>query len=363
MTDRERFAAIMSYEPFDRLPVWYFGYWEETLERWLAEGLTAADQIPAVTGMDQDWEAGMWSVHDLVNIGAISTETDRLVEQTGDYRIIRTRLGALIKEGKHGSSIPTHLEHALRPTRQDWKRFAAMLDPADPSRYAPDWQARAARLHARTRVACFHAGSLYAYPREWMGVEDFSYLMYDDPVLLEEILDHLANFWITLTQPILQKVQFDFAYFFEDCCFNTGPLVSPDLYRKHFAKYYRRMTEFYHSMGVKFILIDSDGKVDALIPCWLDSGFDILFPIEVGTWGANPGELRKRFGKQLRMMGGVDKHVIPQGEVAIRRHLEPLKSLVAEGGYIPLPDHRIPPNCSLEQFRTYVRVFQEILAG
>ena len=60
------------------------------------------------------------------------------------------------------------------------------------------------------------------------------------------------------------------------------------------------------------------------------------------------------------MMGGVDKHIIPQGEAAIRAHLQRLRPLVEEGGYIPMPDHRIPPSCSLEQFRTYVRVFREV---
>jgi len=62
----------------------------------------------------------------------------------------------------------------------------------------------------------------------------------------------------------------------------------------------------------------------------------------------------------MRMIGGLDKHVIPHGEEAIRAELEPLKDLVAEGGYIPMPDHRIPPDCSLEQFRTYLRVFREV---
>lgn len=363
MTDRERFASVMSYKSFDRIPVWYFGCWEETLDRWRAEGLPSTCEIPAVTGMDPDWEDGMWSIHKLVNIGAITEQRDRTVEETDEHRIVRTSLGALLKIGKHGSSIPTHLEHALKPTREDWRRFSKMFDPTDPSRFTADWQVRVPALNARTRVACFCAGSLYAGPREWMGVEQLSYLMYDDPMLLEEILNHMSNFWMTLMRPVLKQARFDFAYYFEDCCFNTGPLLSPSIYRKHFDKYYRRMIDFYRSMGVPFILIDSDGKVDALIPCWLDSGFDIVFPIEVGTWKASPIALRKQYGRQLRMMGGVDKHIIPQGEAAIREHLEPLRPLVQEGGYIPLPDHRIPPHCSLEQFKTYVRVFRDVLAN
>jgi uroporphyrinogen decarboxylase len=58
----------------------------------------------------------------------------------------------------------------------------------------------------------------------------------------------------------------------------------------------------------------------------------------------------------------VDKHIIPKGEQVIRAALQRLRPLVEEGGYIPIPDHRIPPDCSLEQFRTYVKIFQEVFA-
>jgi hypothetical protein len=61
------------------------------------------------------------------------------------------------------------------------------------------------------------------------------------------------------------------------------------------------------------------------------------------------------------VIGGIDKHVIPKGEEAIRAELEPLRAVVREGGFIPMPDHRIPPDCSLEQFRTYLRVFRQVL--
>ena len=119
----------------------------------------------------------------------------------------------------------------------------------------------------------------------------------------------------------------------------------------------------YREMGAPLMLMDSDGKVDALVPCWLESGFKHCLPIEVGTWKASyPVAFRKQYGKRMRMFGGVNKLAIPRGESAIREELEPLKGLVAEGGFIPIPDHRIPPDCSVEQFRTYLRVFREVFA-
>ena len=37
MNNRERFRAIMHYENYDRMPVVQFGYWYESLDKWLAE--------------------------------------------------------------------------------------------------------------------------------------------------------------------------------------------------------------------------------------------------------------------------------------------------------------------------------------
>ena len=362
MKPRERFRAIMDYQPFDRLPVWYFGLWRETEERWRREGWRQDQSIAAATGMDEDWEVGMWEAHGLVKVAPISPEPAKVLEETDDYRVVRTALGAVLKEGKRASSIPQHLEEALSPTRQSWARFKRFLDPADPARRAAGWEARAEELNRRERVTCFLAGSLYGWPRGWLGTEGISFLPYDDPALFEEIIEHLAEHFMALYRPILARAEFDFAYFFEDCCFNTGPLFSPEIYRQFYHKHYRKMIDCYHAAGVKFVLIDSDGRVDDLVPLWLESGFDIIFPIEVGTWKADPREFRRRHGRPMRMFGGVNKLVIPRGEAAVRAELEPLRPLVEEGGCIPIPDHRIPPDCSLEQFRTYVRVFKEAFA-
>ena len=38
MNNRERALAVLKYRPYDRMPVVHFGYWDETLEKWAAEG-------------------------------------------------------------------------------------------------------------------------------------------------------------------------------------------------------------------------------------------------------------------------------------------------------------------------------------
>lgn len=360
MNLRTTFDRIMSYEPFERLPVWYFGTWSATLERWKTEGLSSEDAIPQETGMDPDWEKGKRNAHGLMNFRPITGMETTTIKEDEHQITARTYLGDIIRWNKGEESMPETVQYALKPTRQSWDSFKKYLDPTYALRYKPGWEKQAEAFEGRTHATCFVAGSLYGWPRDWMGVEEWSVLFYDNPALAEEIIDTLTNYFIEIYRPLLKKTRFEFGYFNEDCCFNTGPLLPPNIYRDMFDTYYRRLVSFYKDNGVKCLLVDSDGKLDDLIPCWLDSGIDAVFPVEVGTWKAHAPALRKHFGKSLRMIGGVDKHVIPKGEGAIRKELEPLVSLAEEGGYIPLPDHRIPPDCSLEQFRTYVRVFKSV---
>jgi uroporphyrinogen decarboxylase len=367
MTLRERFRAVMSYQPFDRVPVWHFGTWPQTKQRWQREGLEGiADPHspgPDLPGMDRDWETGLWDIHGLVNLSWVPDLPEEVLEEAADYRVLRTPWGAVHKVARDGGSISQHLEEALKPTRESWRQFRRFVDARDPGRRIAGWERKADALNRREHVAAFLGGSLFAWPREWMGVQEWSYLSYDDPALYEEIIAHVVDYFMEMLGPVLDRVQFDLAYFFEDCCFNGGPLISPDIYRRFYHKHYVRLIEFYRAKGVPFVMLDSDGKVDDLIACWLDSGVDILFPIEVGTWKADAPALRRRFGKRLRMMGGVDKLVIPHGEAAVRRELERVKPLADEGGYVPMPDHRIPPDCSLEAMRTYIRVFHNVFGG
>jgi hypothetical protein len=367
MTHSERFRAIFSNQPVDRLPSYFFGTWLETKARWKAEGLSNADLLevdagPEVPGMDPDWESGMWECHGLAYVGPFGTVEYKVLQEDRDTIVFRDSMGAVIRNSKTGSTIPHVLEHGLKPTRESWKQFQSYLNSYDPQRHPEGWEQKAEALAGSGRMLAFMGGSLYGWLRNWMGVEQISLLMYDDPMLFEDMVSFFTDHFITVMAPVLKKVRFDLVYFFEDCCGATGPLFSPAMYRDIFDKYYKKLIRFYKDNGVAFSLVDSDGKVDKLIPSWLGSGFDIIFPVEVGTWGATPENLRKQFGSGLKMLGGVNKHVIPKGEAAVREHLLSLKPAVEQGGYLPMPDHRIPPECSYTDFQTYLRVYREVFA-
>jgi uroporphyrinogen decarboxylase len=117
--------------------------------------------------------------------------------------------------------------------------------------------------------------------------------------------------------------------------------------------------EFLRGRNVQFIGLDSDGQVDPLIPVWLDAGINVLFPFEVQA-GMDVVEVRRKYGKDLRIWGGVNKRALAQGAQAIDAELDRVKPLIKEGGYIPHTDHSCPPDISFGDYCYYMKRLTKI---
>ena len=367
MTERERFRAIYSGGKVDRIPIYFFGTWRGTKIRWKKEGLNITDADcenawgPQLPGMDKDWEQYMWNCAGLVNIYPYAPGEDTIEYEDNEKYIIRYANGSVVQYSKDSECIPHTLKYALEPTRASWEKFKTYLNAYDEWRHPVNQKELAKKFAQRDNVAAFMGGSLYGWIREWMGVEELSYFMYDEENLFAEILEYLTNYFIEVHKPFIKEAQFDFVYLFEDCCGSTGPLISPHLYKKYFHKCYRKLIDFYKKeAGVPFVLLDSDGYSDDLIPLWLNSGVDIIFPLEVGTWKQTPSKVRAKFGKKLCILGGIDKFELLKSKQMLKQYLLTLKPEVENGYYIPIPDHRIPPEVSLEKMLDYIEVFNEV---
>ena len=86
----------------------------------------------------------------------------------------------------------------------------------------------------------------------------------------------------------------------------------------------------------------------------LCGGVNIVYPVEIGTWQTDPMELRRQYGPELRIIGGIDKREIAKGQAAIDAEIERRTPLMREGGYVPAPDHDIIPGTSLHDYQYYL---------
>jgi len=193
-----------------------------------------------------------------------------------------------------------------------------------------------------------------------MGLEQLSLMVYDDPPFFEEMITTVADCIVTVLEKILTSgVQFEACAMWEDMAYNAGPLLSPRHFQKYLVPHYRRIADLCHSHKVDVIWLDCDGKIDALLPLWLEAGINCMFPIEVGTWGAYPIKFRQEYGKDLLMMGGFDKRILAQSKTEIERKIHRLTPLVEEGGFIPFCDHRVPPDVPYKNYLYYLERVRE----
>ena len=357
MNERERYLATMRYQPRDRCPIWDFGFWDETLVRWHAQGLPddVNDNWKAARffGMD-DFDIG-WRL----NLGLMPAFESKVVKETDQYRWVRRGDGVVEKWHKHSTTIPEPVEFLLTG-RQTWPEFKKRLDAADPKRVPPGFAEDVARHRDATRTypLSIWAGSLYGRLRDWMGVQQLSLLLYDDRALVEEMVETRADCIVEPLSKALeiarrQGVTVDYASMWEDICFNRGPLIGPRMFREICGRHYRRITDLLAKYGCRIVQLDCDGKIDDLIPIWLDGGVNCMFPVEIGDW-ADPVALRRRWGQGMLMRGGFDKHILARGPEAIRVEVRRLTPLVEEGAFIPHCDHRVPADVSMANYIFYV---------
>ena len=371
MTDRERFHATMHYRARDRSPLCDFGFWRDTLTIWRQQGLP--DHIDKTNsdeyfGMDYGLDAVMTASG--VEVGLTPAFEELVLEDRGDHELVQQWDGVRVLRRKFLGSIPMPMVYRL-VDRDSWRQhYKPRLDPTHPDRYPPDWDERLRvwKDPNRAEVICLPCGrlcaSLYGWLRNWMGVEELSLVVYDDPAWFEEMVSTVADCVIGVMEKVLQAGgRFDACALWEDMCYNGSPLLSPSHFKRFLSPHYRRISDLVRKYGVDVLWVDCDGKIDALLPLWLEAGINCMFPVEVGTWGGDPVRFRREYGRDLLLIGGFDKHILAQGRREIEQEVIRLAPLVEEGGYIGCCDHRVPPDVPLSNYLYYLETVRRVWCG
>lgn len=371
MDHLERFLSVMEYEPVDRVPNWELGVWPQTRQSWESQGLDTAR-------LHWNWFAGELALgmdpREFIHfrgemIPSFEHRVLREDERTVTFRDTQGRTRVALKEGTINGGRMSMDRYIGFPVQSadDWEGIKRRFDPASPQRYEPNWpQLRAAGWQQRRHPLVFGPNcttlGFYWFARELMGTEGLSYAWYDQPSLMHDVIEFWADFLITAAQPILEHTTVEYICLSEDMAMKTGPLLSPRTYETFIYPRLRRVVDFFKSHGVRYVAVDTDGNPEALIPWLMEAGVDVVWPLERAA-GQDPVRLRRKFGRSLRLWGGVDKRVLAQGPEAIDRHLRALLPLIAEGGFIPTVDHTVPPDVTWRNFQHYLESKARLLHG
>ena len=355
MNERERFHETFTFGNPDRPPYREMEAWPETIDRWHAEGYPKHADYRVYFGFDRYEPVGIETdIHPVFS--------EEVVEENDAYIIKKDWRGVRVKLARHSRSIPYFYGFPVKD-RETFRAFRKKLDPATASRYPLGWDLRAKALEKRdfavyTGVA--RTMGLFGPIREWVGPEALLIGFYDDPDWIHEMMDYYADFIIELTRPMLERVIPDCIHFFEDMAYRGGSLISPELFRRFMMEPYQRVLEHFRAHGVPFFVVDSDGRVDELIPIFIELGFNGVYPMEVQS-GMDILEVRKNYGRDFVIWGGLDKRVLEKSKEDIDCEVyAKLPPMVASGGYIPGLDHEPPPGIPFENFCYYRSLIRKI---
>jgi uroporphyrinogen decarboxylase len=281
-----------------------------------------------------------------------------ILEVKADRRISRDEEGNIVETFLSVTSMPRYIRFGLE-TRADWERYQKeRLDPSLEGRIG-DVREAAQSAQAQGLPILFDAGSLYGWLRNWMGLEGLSIALLIERDWVEMMMDHLVELTLALIERALPGIPVDAAKWWEDMCYNKGPLLSPRLFSELMVPRYKTITAALRKYSIDVNILDCDGRIDELVPGWLEAGIDCLFPLEAAH--TDPWRLRQEYGKRVLLFGGVNKLALIRGKLSIDRELARLQPLVEIGGYIPCLDHRVPPDVSLEHYLYYLEKKKEIL--
>jgi len=356
MSDRERFNRQMHYQPVDRCFNMEFGYWDENFRLW---------SIFVDNGIKNNWQAdvffnfdriGGWGGANWMN----PSFEQKVVRETATTRILQNADGLLAEVPKDGHDTIPHYIQASVVTPDDWKKVKAerfRLD--DPVRKVDVAAAKKAHPRGRDYALGIHCGSMIGWIRNMLTFEGLAYAVYDYPKMVEDMVETVCQLVENTLDQILGEIDFDYASAWEDICFKNGPIVSLDFFTRVVVPRYKRIGDRLHAAGIDLWYTDCDGDVRPLLRGFLESGINCLFPYEVNSC-AHPVELLNEYGRDLRIMGGVDKMQLGKGPKAIKAYLESLVPAVERGGYIPFCDHRCPPNVKVEDYLYYLDLKEEM---
>ncbi len=364
----DRFYRVFTYQTVDRVPDIEFGYWPQTIRRWLKEGMNLeltreeteemfCDKVDAHFGFEHEG-VGIWLCQEIN-----PPFEEQVLEKREHSVILRDGIGCTAERFLHDqddSSIPHFIKFPIE-TPDDWKRYKERYRVDDPLRVASAENLDEVRkgIAAGKMVSAGMTG-FYGQLRNWMGFENLSCAFYEYPEMIHDMVERWAELIARQIDALPADIVVDEARWWEDMASKNGPFVGPKMFREFLQPGYHRVMTALKKRGCVIGIVDCDGNPHDIVRNWLDEGVNIMFPVEVAA-GCDPYAWRKEFGKELRIRGAIGKAPLVQGGKAIDRELERIKPLLDQGGVIPHLDHLVPPDISYKNYCYYLEKKRKLI--
>lgn len=228
-------------------------------------------------------------------------------------------------------------------------------DPKDPSFYDP--AKRFIEKYGDSGLA------LYAGMRPMimfntifsMGMMDFSIALYENRKLIDTIMDKYVE-WNSIVIENLQQIGgVDFIMAYNDMAFNSGPLVSPQIFREVFLP---KMKEVASVIKLPWAF-HSDGDLTTVFDDLLELGMNAINPIDPNIMDIN--KVKKEYKDKVVLWGNIDLNTLGLGteEDVVNEVKDRLENIAYDGKMIMASANSIPSWLKTNNVRVMMETLQK----
>ena len=177
---------------------------------------------------------------------------------------------------------------------------------------------------------CVNVGGIFENTSWLMGLQAFSYALFDQPDLVEAISEKVGELTAAAVAHAVTIDNVGMVFLGDDLGFATGTLVSPAVLRRYIFPHYRRLVEIAHGAGKPFLL-HSCGNLATIMDELIDLGIDAKHSFEDKIMPVE--EIYRRWGDRVTILGGVDMDLLARGaEEDVRQRTRQVMAACAAKG-------------------------------
>ena len=201
--------------------------------------------------------------------------------------------------------------------------------------------ARRLRQNTDRAILGLFGGNLLEMGQFLYRNDNFFYLLAGNPARAHAFLDRVVEMHLANLEQFLRAAgpHLDIILFGDDLGMQSGPQVSPRMYREFFFPRERTLWQRTKELAPHIkIMLHCCGGVRELLPGLIEAGLDAINPVQITCRGMDATGLKKNFGQQLTFWGGgcdtreiVSKATPAQVRDHVRRQMDIWRS---GGGYV-----------------------------
>ena len=348
VSSRERVLLAIDHKEADRIAV-HDSPWGTTEARWHKEGLPEGVSSTDYFGFEF---RGAWLDNSL------QLET-RVVEETEEWATTTTGDGATWRNWKARSSTPELLDFSIT-SRELWEEHKPRMEYNDRRVDWPGNQTVYDDARAKGLFYTMNFGPGFTKVCNMVGPERLLMALVEDPEWVSDMLMADARVCAAVAEEMMSRgIDPDAGWIFDDLGFKHKSFFSPRIYRELFQPAHKLICDCFKARG-KPMLLHTCGYTMELMPSLVETGFDVIQPLEVKA-GNDLVKLKRDYGDRVAFMGGIDVRAMADPDpAAIEREIaDKVPAAKAGGGYIYHSDHSVPDNVSFEQYKRVMELVTE----